>query len=263
MLTRSILPIPDRFVEHLQDYCEQAKDAIKRNKHHDQGRALFMDFLRRAFEIQVDEVELEHEVRAASARGRIDAFYRFVIFEFKTDLEREREDAINELTKYFQSQTNPGDYIAAVTDGLDFQVLDYDPKTSTPLLVRSFKIESEVPLAAYNQLDELLAAGRKIRPLSGEVVVRFGPGSVVFNRSRQALGSAYQSVKNLTSVQVKFREWNALLAKVYGAPPEDEDLFLRHTYLTMVSRAIVTLAVFCERQHSTALYRGLSVTEQV
>jgi hypothetical protein len=257
MLSSSIVPIPDRFVEHLQDYCEQAKDAIKRNKHHDQRRALFMDFLRKAFDVQVDEVELEHKVKAASARGRIDAFYRFVIFEFKTDLERERQDAINELTKYFLSQKNPADYIAAVTDGLDFEVFDYDPKTSAPLVVRSFKLESEMPLAAYNQLDELLAAGRKIRPLSGEVVVRFGPGSLVFNRSRQALYAAYQSVKDLSSVQVKFREWNALLAKVYGAPPEDEDLFLRHTYLTMVSRAIVTLAVFRERQQSTALYRGL------
>jgi hypothetical protein len=62
MLTRSILPIPDRFVERLQDYCEQAKGAIKRNKHHDQRRALFMDFLRKAFDVQVDEVELEHKV---------------------------------------------------------------------------------------------------------------------------------------------------------------------------------------------------------
>ncbi len=257
MLRQSVIPIPDRFAEYLQDYCEHAKDAVNRKKHHDQRRALFMDFLRKAFNIQVDEVELEHKVKAASARGRIDAFYRFVIFEFKTDLERERQDAVSELTKYFQSQKNPGDYIAAVTDGLDFEVFDFDLETAKPQTVRSFRLESEMPVAAYNQLDELLAAGRKIRPLSGEVVVRFGPGSVVFNRSRQALSSAYRSVKELSSVQVKFREWNALLAKVYGAPPDDEDLFLRHTYLTMVSRAIVTLAVFRERQHGAALYRGL------
>jgi len=257
MLSRSIVPIPDRFAEYLQGYCEQAKAAIKGNKHHDQRRALFMDFLRKAFEVEVEEVDLEHKVKAASARGRIDAFYRFVIFEFKTDLEGERQDALSELTKYFQSQQNPGDYVAAVTDGLDFEVFDYDPKTQDPQLIRSFKLESEVPVAAYDQLDELLAAGRKIPPASGEVVVRFGPGAIVFNRSRQMLRSAYEAVKDLSSVQVKFREWNALLAKVYGTSPDDEDLFLRHTYLTMVSRAIVTLALFRERQHGTALYRGL------
>jgi hypothetical protein len=257
MLSRSVVPIPDHFVEYLQDYCEQAKAAIKENKHHDQRRALFMDFLRKAFDVQVEEVDLEHKVKAASARGRIDAFYRFVIFEFKTDLDSERQDALSELTKYFQSQQNPRDFIAAVTDGLDFEVFDYDSKTAGPQPVRSFKLEPEAPLVAYNQLDELVSAGRKIPPLSGEVVVRFGLGAIVFNRSRQLLRSAYALVKDLASVQVKFREWNALLAKVYGTSPDDEDLFLRHTYLTLVSRAIVTLALFRERQHSTALYRGL------
>ncbi|HEV2349229.1 MAG TPA: N-6 DNA methylase [Terriglobia bacterium] len=253
----SIIPLPERFTEYLQDYCEQAAGAIKANKHHDQRRALFMDYLRKAFEVQVEEVDLEHKVKAASARGRIDAFYRFVIFEFKTDLERERPDALTELAKYFQSQQNPADYIAAVTDGLDFEVFDYDPKTRGPQLIRSFRLETEAPLAAYEQLDELLSAGRKIQPVSGEVVVRFGPVSIVFNRSRQMLRAAYESVKNLSSVKVKFREWNALLAKVYGTSPDDEDLFIRHTYLTMVSRAVVTLALFRERQHGTALYRGL------
>jgi len=257
MLSRSVVPIPDHFVEYLRDYCEQAKTAIKENKHHDQRRALFMDFLRKAFGVQVEEVDLEHKVKAASARGRIDAFYRFVIFEFKTDLDSERQDALSELTKYFQSQQNPRDFIAAVTDGLDFEVFDYDSKTAGPQPVRSFKLEPEAPLVAYNQLDELVSAGRKIPPLSGEVVVRFGLGAIVFNRSRQLLRSAYALVKDQASVQVKFREWNALLAKVYGTSPDDEDLFLRHTYLTLVSRAIVTLALFRERQHSTALYRGL------
>jgi len=128
MLSRSVVPLPERFTEYLQDYSEQAKAAIKTNKHHDQRRALFMDYLRKAFEVQVEEVDLEHKIKAASARGRIDAFYRCVIFEFKTDLERERPDALIELTKYFQSQQNPSDYIAAVTDGLDFEVFDYDPQ---------------------------------------------------------------------------------------------------------------------------------------
>jgi hypothetical protein len=79
----SIIPLPDRFTEYLQDYCHQAFDAIKEEKHHDQRRALLMDFLRKAFGIEVTEIDLEHKVKAASARGRIDAFYRFVIFEVK------------------------------------------------------------------------------------------------------------------------------------------------------------------------------------
>ncbi|MGH9352851.1 MAG: N-6 DNA methylase [Terriglobia bacterium] len=257
MLTHTIVPLSDRFAEYLQDYCEQARAAIKANKHHDQRRALLMDFLRKAFGIQVEEVDLEHKVKAAEARGRIDAFYKFVIFEIKTNLEAEREAALAELRKYFGSRENPFDYIAVVTDGITFEVFDYDRKTKQPEPVRSFRLEAETPATAYEELDELLTVGQKIPPRSGEVVLRFGPSSLSFRRSRGALQAAYESVKDLPGVQVKFQEWNALLAKVYGSAPDDEGLFIKHTYLTMVSRAIVKLALFRTEEGGTSLYRGL------
>jgi hypothetical protein len=257
VLTNPITPLPEGFLEYLQDYCDRALAAIKDHKHHDQRRALLMDFLRKAFGIEVVEVDLEHKVKAASARGRIDAFYRFVIFEVKTDLEKERADALAELKKYFESQGRPGDYVAAVTDGLQFEVFDYDFVSGQPKSIRSFTLEGDAPHLAYEQLDELLAAGRKIPPFSSEVVVRFGSASLAFSRSRQALKTAFDAVKDLSEVKVKFHEWNALLAKVYGSPPDDEDLFVKHTYLTMVSRAVVTLALFHEVRRETALYRGL------
>ena len=172
ILTHSITSLPDRFSEYLQDYCNQASAAIKDEKHHDQRRALLMDFLRKAFGIEVTEIDLEHKVKAASARGRIDAFYRFVIFEVKRDFEEERNDALAELKKYFESQKDPSDYIAVVTDGLHFEVFDYDVSVKQPKSVRSFDLEPEAPHQAYDELDELLAAGKKIPPLSSEVVVR-------------------------------------------------------------------------------------------
>ncbi|HEV2418899.1 MAG TPA: N-6 DNA methylase [Terriglobia bacterium] len=257
MLTNSIVSLPGSFTEYLQDYCEQAKAAIKAGKHHDQRRALLMDFLRKAFGIQVEEVDLEHKVKAAEVRGRIDAFYKFVIFEIKTNLEAEREEAIGELRKYFGSRENPFDYVAVVTDGITFEIFDYDRRKKQPEKVRSFKLEVESPATAYEQLDELLTAGQKIPPRSGEVVLRFGPSSLSFRRSREALRAAFDSVKELPSVRVKFREWNALLAKVYGSAPDDEELFIKHTYLTMVSRAIVKLALFRAEGTGTSLYRGL------
>lgn len=249
--------LPERFPEYLDQYCQHASAAIKEGKHHDQRRALLMDFLRKAFGIEVTEIDLEHKVRAASARGRIDAFYRFVIFEVKTDLRSERADALEELKKYFESQKHPDDYVACVTDGLDFEVFDYHEQTARPKTVRAFRLESSAPYLAYDELDELLATGRKIPPLSSEVVLRFGPYSLTFSRSQQALRAAFDSVRDRSDVNIKFQEWNGLLAKVYGSSPGDEDLFIKHTYLTMVSRAVVTLALFREVRRETSLYRGL------
>lgn len=150
MLTQPIVPLPKNFADYLQSYCEQMSAAIKDQKHHDYRRALLMEFLRKSFGIEVSEVDLEHKVKAASARGLIDAFYRFVIFEVKSDLERERGDALSELKKYFEAQDNPTDYVAAVTDGLQFEVYDYDPRDQSAKLVRTFKLESDAPFVAYS-----------------------------------------------------------------------------------------------------------------
>jgi SAM-dependent methyltransferase len=257
MLTQPIVPLPKNFAEYVQSYCEQMSGAIKDQKHHDFRRALLMDFLRKSFGIEVNEIDLEHKVKAASARGLIDAFYRFVIFEVKTDLEREREDALGELKKYFEAQDNPMDYVAAVTDGLQFEIYDYDPQSRSAKPVRAFTLGSDAPLVAYSEFDELLAAGRKLPPLSGEIVLRFGQKSLTFTRSANALTAAFHAVRDRPSVQTKFREWNALLAKVYGSSLGDITLFIKHTYLTMVSRAIVTVARFPKAQRGVALYRGL------
>ncbi len=136
---------PSKFPELLAAYFSQITDAVKKNSHHDHRRALLMDFLRKTFDIEVDEIELEKKVKAAEARGRIDAFYKFVIFEIKVDLEREHEDAVRELKKYFESREAPGDYVAAVTDGVKFEVYDYDSVSKKPKFVRSFAVAPSDP----------------------------------------------------------------------------------------------------------------------
>ena len=225
-----LTPLSEDFTDLFLSYIDTISAAIKANKHHDQRRALFIDFFRKSFSIDVDEVELEHKIKVASVRGRIDAFYRFVIFEFKTDLERERHDAMSELTKYFEAQSSPEDYVAAVTDGLVFEVYDFDSAKRTPLLVRTFELESARPEDAFREIDELIAIHKKVPPKSEEIVARFGSRSLAFNRSISMLDLMYTEVKGERAVKTKFREWNALLAKVYGSALGNVNLFLTHTY---------------------------------
>ncbi|SRR5216683_3655436 len=117
-MATTISGLPEHFSSLLTAYHSLISDAIRENSHHDHRRALLMDFLRKSFGIEVDEVELEKKIKVAEARGRIDAFYKYVIFEVKVNLEHERNDALSELKKYFESRTRPSDYIAVVTDGL-------------------------------------------------------------------------------------------------------------------------------------------------
>jgi type I restriction-modification system DNA methylase subunit len=253
--------VPAKFKGLLLEYHRQICEAVRRNAHHDHRRALLIDFLRKTFGIEVDEIELEKKIKVAEARGRIDAFYKFVIFEVKIDLDRERDDAIRELKKYFESRSAPSDYIAAVTDGLTFEIFDYDAREKQPKHFRTFQIDSDRADLVYLELDELLASGSKIPPTSDDIVGRFGLRSTTFLRANKELGDAFNSVENDSAVAVKFREWNSLLAKVYGSAVGDKPLFIRHTYLTILSRAIVTMALFPKHRRGTTFYRDLLTGE--
>jgi hypothetical protein len=256
-MSTTITGLPENFSNLLAAYHSQISDAIRKHSHHDHRRALLMDFLRKSFGIEVDEVELEKKIMVAEARGRIDAFYKYVIFEVKIDLERERNDALSELKKYFESRTRPSDYIAVVTDGLHCEIYDYDSDHKEARQVRPFEINPDDPEDTYLELDELLASGRKIPPTSDDIVGRFGLTSMTFLRSLRELEQAFDSVEHDSSVSVKFKEWNSLLAKVYGSAIGNKDLFLRHTYLTILSRAIVTMVLFPKHVRGHSLYRDM------
>ena len=118
-MLKDIPPFPPLFPDQLASYYEQAAAAAK--KHHDTRRHLFLNFLRESFNVAPLEVELERKIKVGEVRGRIDALFRHIIVEVKTDFDAERDDAQRELKKYFASQARPSDYIGIVTDGRRFE----------------------------------------------------------------------------------------------------------------------------------------------
>lgn len=59
----------------LSRYNERMRSAIAADQHHDQRRAILVELLRDGFDLTVDEIELEHNVKVAKVRGRIDLLY--------------------------------------------------------------------------------------------------------------------------------------------------------------------------------------------
>ncbi|MCK4606896.1 MAG: N-6 DNA methylase [candidate division Zixibacteria bacterium] len=249
------MPYKREFPEQLAEYVTLAREAVRQKKHHDHRRSLFVNFLRLAYDVDPTEVEIEHKVKVAHVRGYIDALFKQLIIEFKVDLERERPAALLELKKYFAAQKNPREYIAIVTDGLRFEL--YLCEQGDINLFSSFRLDDSDPLTAYRSLDAVLFSSQKVTPGSADITARFGPSSAVFNQSRLLLQELYETVRTNSTVAVKFDEWNSLLARVYGEELGDESLFLRHTYLTMFSRLLVTNALFPEVRKTRTVFRGL------
>jgi len=254
-LRTQVYPYKPEYPEFLSDYLSQIKEAIRLSKHHDHRLGLFTNFLRKAYDVDPVDIEIEHKIKASKVRGFIDALYKHLIIEFKTDLNRERPAGVLELQKYFQDQVRPKEYLGLLTDGIDFEV--YQLEQSKVVLISRFTLDESDPLASYRHLDNLVFASKKITPKSVDIATRFGPFSAVFNRCRAILQEFFDNVKTISSVQVKFDEWNSLLSRVYGDRIGDENLFLKHTYLTVFSRLLALNALFPSIKRTKSVYRGL------
>lgn len=259
VMIRHIHPYKNEFPAYLTEYMGEIKEAIKTKAHHDNRRHLFINFLRLGFDIDPVEIQLEKKIKVAEVRGRIDAFFKSAIFEFKTDLEREREAGKLELKKYFEAQPDPQDYIALLTDGLLFEVFQYEKGQVQK--INEFKLIETDPLLSFRYLDQFVFSSQPIKPVSNDIVQRFGLHSPVFNSSRVLLESIYEKIKGESTLKIKIKEWNTLLAKVYGSEIGDIPLFLKHTYLTMLSRLIVSKTLFPKEILGTAEYKGLLTGE--
>src|SRR5579859_3666697 len=105
------------FGTHLSSYIERARLARDNNAHHDQRRALFMEFLRDSFGIRQDLIRVEEYIQIKGQpttfegtvrlhKGWIDAVFNDIIFEFKRDLKREEAAGLRELKDYLSSIRN-------------------------------------------------------------------------------------------------------------------------------------------------------------
>jgi len=229
------------FGRALTDYLRRIRGAHARRASHDQRRGLFVEFIRGAFNVSVEDVELEEHVIAAGVRGYIDALYRDIIFEFKRDLARERSDGQDKLQTYLRSKL-PERHFGVLTDGLVFEA--YRLREGQLEHTETLDLPQADEETAFLWFDCFLFSSHDIPPTPEDVVRRFGPTSPVFLAAYDRLAELFGRGAELPAVQVKLSEWNRLLGKVYGTPVGDEDLFLRHTYLALLVRLLAYCALF-------------------
>ncbi len=249
---------PD-FPSYLKEYANQIRQAIRSNKHHDFRRHLFLNFMRMAFGVDPVEVKIEEKVKVEEVRGRIDALFKSIIFEFKTNIEGERPAAKVEMKKYFEGQEVPSDYLAVLTDGLRFEIYQYVPGRVEK--ISEFSISPSDPFGAFFNIDKILFASKPAPPSAEDLSVRFGPFSAVYHKSRLIMESALDRVNGDAALTVKFNEWNTLLSRVYGEKVGDRSLFITHTYLAILIRVLVAIALFPKEFRNSEAYKGMMTGE--
>jgi len=208
-------------------------------------RDAFLEFLKNAFPNleQMEPILLEQYIPGLKVRGGYaDAFLGDLIFEFKRRLDDvKREEGKKQLTRYLENQQHPEQFFGILTDGEVLEV--YVLRKGELYNVDKLKLDLKEADKCHLWLDCYLFHEKAKVPTAEDVVLRFGEKSPTFLRSIELLYDIWESVKDNSSVKTKFAEWQNLLAIVYGSGVGNEDLFLRHTYLSLFARVLAFVAL--------------------
>lgn len=183
-----------------------------------------------------DEVRFEAPI--PEARGIIDALVGRTLFEFKSNLRRERADAEEQLTRYLaQRERETGErYVGVATDGATFTSYELQDGAAVPLTER--RADPEDPRDVLAWLDSVVPLQEALPPDPDNVRLELGRESLAWMRARNDMRRLYENVRSDPEARTKRALWSQLLARVYGSPVNDDDLFFQHTYLTTIAKAM-------------------------
>ncbi len=178
------------------------------------------------------------EQRIPEVRGRIDALVGRTIFEFKTDLRRERADAEAQLARYLgQREDETGKrYVGIATDGATFISYELNDGVLQQLQERRAAVEEARALLLW--LSSAVSVTEDAAPDPDAVRALLGRESHAWLRARSDMRRMYTQVGADPEARTKRALWSQLLARVYGSPVDDDDLFFQHTYLTVIAKTM-------------------------
>ena len=209
-----------------------------------------------------NSADIDFEKQVPEVHGRIDALLGRTVFEFKSNLERERKDAEEGLTRYLSDrETRTGErYVGIATDGADF--IAYFLKDGSITEVGTYRTKPEEPRDLLVHLQGTVAIGEDLPPNPYTVERELGRKSLAARRALDDLGELWNRVGQTPEARLKRELWNTLLGLAYGTEVGNDALFLQHSYLVVVAKAVAWAAVIdAPPENATALLHGTAFSD--
>ena len=244
--------------------CKAAAAEILRR--HEEGAAeanitsAVRDFLVTAGLAKVDEM-VEENPPSEGSRRAVDLTALDTFIEFKRRIGNGIEpnpEYVRQIDDYLEesSAARNGVRMGILTDGKHW-VLRWpnalEVNTSPPYAFTLSDADRWFVLHEWLR-DHALVARQDITPTHEEILKHFGPNSPSYERDIATLRALYSKYSNFETVATKRRLWHELLRTALGSVVQDDefdDLFVRHTYLTIVI-GIVVQATFGMDVHQIA-----------
>ena len=198
-----------------------------------------------------DEEIVEENPPARGSRRAVDLTALDTFVEFKRRIGTARgfnpdPDNVRQLDDYLaQSQQQGRVRMGILTDG-KYWLLRW-PDAGPVKVVPPYAFTLENPdrwITLYEWLrDHALSAEENIPPSRHVIAERFGPNTPSYQRDITVLKALYEQHAASSTIKVKRQLWQNLLTAALGeiasTPTQLDDLFVRHTYLSVVIGMVV------------------------
>lgn len=238
-----------------RDRLPEIVRAMASRPRHEALRGLVTELLREGFGAAFSE--LEHERYLVDNSGRIDVAWGATVIELKSDLRREERDVVARMPDYLAdvSGSAPGrTTVGLATDGATLLAYTLDRGTLSP--IGRYEVDIEHPERLLSWLEPLLSPVPEVMPTPIAVALTFGRYSLAFGRAHWELQRLWSEIGQHPEVRLKRDLWEGLLRQVYGDDVGSDALFLQHTYLTILVKAIAARVLDLAVDDPAALLSG-------
>ncbi len=248
---------PEWRAERLPDLVR----ALATRPRHEALRGHVTELLRPGFGAPYSEIA--HEVYLLDGTGRIDTLWGATVIELKSDLRRELPDVHARLPDYLRDATkrarSPRPVTGLATDGATF--IAYTLQGDALHEVARHTTDPTRPAELMAWLEPLLTDRPDLLPEARAVAQAFGRTSLTFGRARMALDALWAALHADPEVRLKRDLWDGLLREAYGEQVGQDTLFLQHTYLAIVVKAIAARVLDLPVDDPAALLSGRALAD--
>ncbi|KQP36592.1 N-6 DNA methylase [Methylobacterium sp. Leaf100] len=203
---------------------------------HEKVRALLHRLLTDALGARSEQIAFERKI--PEVNGRVDALLGRTIIEIKADLRRERPAAEAQLARYLpeRERATGQRYVGLATDGATFTAYEMRDGVLVALTGHDVRVAEAARLVAW--LEGVIAVRDWLPADAIGITGELGRESAAFARTLGLLAAAWDALERHPEAVLKRQLWSRHLGIVYGRTIDDSTLWLQHTYLVILAKAI-------------------------
>ena len=203
---------------------------------HEKVRVLLHQLLTDALDARSEQIAFERSI--PEVNGRVDALLGRTVIEIKRDLRREAAAAEAQLGRYLpeRERATGQRYVGLSTDGATF--LAYEMREGALVALTRYEARSADARGLVAWLEGVIAVRDWLPADAIGITNELGRRSAAFGRTLGLLARAWESVAGDPEVALKRQLWARHLGFVYGKAIGDDGLWLQHTYLVILAKAI-------------------------